>query len=139
MPQARRRGGSFLRYAHESCALSPRIDDGLRAETSRNSRKERAMKLNPARITYAANQLQAFPLPETHPMMESLADVFGDHTFFLDNEGLAIVEAEGEAVDDDAELGVVVRLARWGDEGRTVLSPPEREVTNLLLTLSEAA
>lgn len=97
------------------------------------------MKLNPARTTYAADQLQAFPLPETHPMMESLADAFGEHTFFLDNEGLAIVEAEGEAVDDDSELGVVVRLARWGDEGRTVLSPQEREVTNLLLTLSEAA
>lgn len=97
------------------------------------------MKLTPARIAYASKQLEAFPLPETHPMREMLRGLYGDHTFFLDNDGLSIVEAEGDATDDDAEVGVLVRVACWADEGRTVLSPQTREVTNLVLTLSEAA
>lgn len=97
------------------------------------------MKLTSTRITYAAKQLEAFPLPDTHPMMETLCDLFGEHTFFLDNNGLEIVE-EGDAdAGGDVELGVVVKLANWADEGRTVLSPHEREVTTLVVALSEAA
>ena len=97
------------------------------------------MKLTSMRVAYAAKQLEAFPLPDTHPMMETLCDQFGEHTFFLDNDGLAIVE-EGETEDGgDVELGVVVKVANWADEGRTVLSPHEREVTGLVVALSEAA
>lgn len=97
------------------------------------------MKLTPTRIDYAARQIEAFPLPDTHPMMETLCDLFGEHTFFLDNDGLSIVEEdEAEAV-GDVELGVVVKLANWADEGRTVLSPHQREVTALVVALSEAA
>jgi hypothetical protein len=97
------------------------------------------MKLTSVRTAYAAKQLEAFPLPETHPMMSSLCELFGEHTFFLDNDGLSIVEPEEIAAPDEGDLGVLVKLANWADEGRTVLCPHVREVTTLVLMLSEAA
>jgi hypothetical protein len=97
------------------------------------------MKLTSERIAYAAKQLEAFPLPETHPMIESLCDLFGEHTFFLDNDGLSIVEPEEGEAAGDPDVGVVIKVANWSDEGRTVLSPHLREVTSLMLELNEAA
>ena len=97
------------------------------------------MKLTSTRIAYAAKQLEAFPRPDTHPMMETLCGLFGEHTFFLDNDGLSIVEEGDPEAVGDVELGVVVKLAGWTDEGRSVLLPHEREVTTLVLALSEAA
>jgi len=65
-----------------------------------------------------------------------LSDLFGDHTFFIDAEGLFIVEAES---DGEFELGRVVKLARWADRDRTVLSPHDRERTDVIVVLNDAA
>ena len=76
-------------------------------------------------------------VPETHPANLSLCETFGDHTFFLDSEGLVIAEpSEGES---ETELARVVKLAAWADDERTELSPQPREDTGLLIVLSEAA
>jgi hypothetical protein len=95
------------------------------------------MKLSPLHTAQAARQLDSWVVPETHPANPSLCETFGEHTFFLDSEGLVIAEpSEGE---NETELARVVKLAAWADDERTELAPQPREDTGLLIVLSEAA
>jgi len=56
---------------------------------------------------------------------------FGHHTFFLDAQGLNIVEPS--AADD--RMGNVVNLASWTDDKRTVLAPHPPEATPVVVDL----
>jgi hypothetical protein len=102
-------------------------------------REEDAMRLTQNDADNAARQLEARPLPENHPVAESLVELFGEHTFFVDADGLFIVETAERELDGGAELGRVVKLANWVDEHRTVLSPHRREDTDIVVTLDDAA
>jgi hypothetical protein len=42
------------------------------------------MKLNAAQLERTATQLQAEPIPDDHPLIPRLNQMFGDHTYFLD-------------------------------------------------------
>ncbi len=97
------------------------------------------MKLTPKRIARAARQFDAWPLPDDHLVTRFLNELFGDHTFFLDDEGLSIVESALPEVAVDVELGRVVKLAKWVDARRIYLAPHPREFTNIVVALSEAA
>ncbi len=92
------------------------------------------MKLNPASAEQVANQLGAVCVAEANPAIPALSQSFAEHTFFLDAEGLFILEAES---DGGGEMGRVVKLARWSDPDRTVLSPHAPEKTGLVITLSD--
>jgi hypothetical protein len=99
--------------------------------------KEHAMKLDAAMVTKALYQYDARVLPEAHPAMPELSKRFGDHTFFLDENGLNIVEpTEPEELGQAA--GVVVNLASWADEQRSSLELHRPEVTDLVLELGPA-
>jgi hypothetical protein len=50
------------------------------------------MKLSSASVDQARNQVSAQPIPDDHPVAPQLAQLFGKHTFFLDEEGLLIIE-----------------------------------------------
>jgi hypothetical protein len=50
------------------------------------------MKLNAAQVERALGQFDARALPENHPVVPQLNTLFGDHTFFLDRNGLNVVE-----------------------------------------------
>ena len=50
------------------------------------------MKLSSSQVERTLHQLQAQALPDNHPSLPELNRVFGDHTFFLDESGLHIVE-----------------------------------------------
>jgi hypothetical protein len=95
------------------------------------------MKLSPLHTAQAARQLDSWVVPETHPANLSLCETFGEHTFFLDSEGLII--AEPSEPQNETELARVVKLAAWADEARTELAPHPREETGLMIVLSEAA
>jgi hypothetical protein len=95
------------------------------------------MKLSTLHTAQVARQLDSWVVPETHPANLSLCETFGEHTFFLDSEGLVI--AEPSAADEDTDLARVVKLATWADEARTELAPQPREDTGQLVVLSEAA
>jgi hypothetical protein len=95
------------------------------------------MKLNSVLVEQAGNQLGAEPIPEQHPAMPQLNRVFGDHTFFLDADGLHIVE-RGETNDDGAEIGEVLQVARWSDGDHTTLSPQQPEPTGVVIVLAAA-
>lgn len=73
------------------------------------------MKLAAAMVTQTLDQYDAKVIPEDHPAVPELSQRFGDHTFFLDQGGLNIVEPK-ETVEPH-QTGVVVNLASYNDDG----------------------
>jgi hypothetical protein len=60
------------------------------------------------------------PLPARPPAgCSELNQLFGDHTFFLDKNGLNVVEPN-ENNEVDASAGTVTNLANWGDAQLTI-------------------
>jgi hypothetical protein len=82
------------------------------------------MKLNSAQVVRAVSQLDVEALPENHPLTPKLNQVFGDHTYFLDDNGLNIVEPIA------GEMGVLVNLANWTDSKPPKLEAHEPELTD---------
>jgi hypothetical protein len=73
-----------------------------------------AMKLNSAQLKQTLAQFEAQPIPDDHPLLPKLNEMFGHHTFFLDAHGLNVVEPMEEAV-DGARAGTIVNVANWSD------------------------
>jgi hypothetical protein len=91
------------------------------------------MKLTSAQVERALDQFEAQALPDDHPVAAQLSDLFGDHTFFLDTNGLNVVELVDPAT--DTETGKVVSLADWADESLTRLAPHPPQVTEIVVVL----
>ena len=91
------------------------------------------MKLTNTQVQHTVTQIGAQAIPDDHPAVEQLKGLFGDHTFFLGQDGLAIVES-GERT-DTTSLANVVNLASWTDEGRTALAPHRPEVTGVVVEI----
>jgi len=92
------------------------------------------MKMNTAQIRQTLHQYQAQALPAEHPLMAQLERLFGDHTYFLDGNGLNIVEPV-EPEQTDGVHGVVVNLASWVDEKAQSLQPHKPEATDMVVDL----
>ncbi len=93
------------------------------------------MKLNSDQVTRTLSQFDAQVLPDSHPAVPQLNSLFGDHTFFLNNSGLNVVEPAGTS-EREAEAGEVVSLAFWSDETLTSLRAHEPEPTGVVITLA---
>ena len=92
------------------------------------------MKLSAERVDRTLSQFEAMPLPEDHPAMAQLNQLFGEHTFFLTVSGLHVVEpTEPPAAGEPT--GQVVKLASWSDGNRTSLVPHEPEPTEVVVDL----
>src|ERR1700704_6358552 len=96
------------------------------------------MKMNTAQIRQTLHQYQAQALPAEHPLMPQLERLFGDHTYFLDGNGLNIVEPVEDA-QNDCRRGVVVNLAYWTDEKADSLEPHAPEPTELVVDLETSS
>jgi len=92
------------------------------------------MKMNSAQIEQTLSQLDAEAIPAEHPMMPQLERLFGEHTYFLDSNGLNIVEPV-DAEESDGNRGVVVNLASWTDAKAQSLQPHQPEPTDLVVDL----
>jgi hypothetical protein len=90
------------------------------------------MKLSDRGVDRTLDQFDAEPLPENHPALPQLTEVFGEHTFFLDDSGLVILEP----TNGRDETGQVVKLASWNPD-HTSLKPHEPERTDVMIELSE--
>ncbi len=91
------------------------------------------MRLTSAQVERTLNQFDAQAIPDDHPVMAQLSDLFGDHTFFLNPNGLNVVEPVDPAA--DTETGKVVNLADWTDESLTRLAPHPPQVTEIVVVL----
>ena len=92
------------------------------------------MKLNSTQVQQTLSQFDAQVLPDDHPAVTQLNNLFGDHTFFLDSGGLKVLEPT-EVPEMQAETGEVVSLADWSDATLTSLKPHEPELTGVVIVL----
>ena len=92
------------------------------------------MKLTSNQIEQTLKQIEAEALPESHPAVSQLNRVFGDHTFFVDDAGLNIVEP-AEPTDSGALSASVIKLASWSVAAHTTLTPHEPELTDVVIEL----
>jgi hypothetical protein len=92
------------------------------------------MKLSPAQVQRVQQQIDGQVIPARHALSPQLQRAFGNHTFFLDSEGLNIVEPSSA----DRQVGNVVKLASWADDAHTTLEPNPPESTPVVVQLGSA-
>jgi hypothetical protein len=90
------------------------------------------MKLKSAQVDQVLDKLPAEVIPEDHPTVPELEQVFGPHTFFLGSQGLHVVERSPAQEEEPSATAYVVRVASWTDEKKTSLRPHEAEVTDTI-------
>ena len=91
------------------------------------------MRLTSKMVEQTLSQFKGQVLPDDHPAIPALRQIFGEHTFFLDNSGLNILEPTGE-VDEEEIAARVVKVASWQDD-KTVLKQHEPEPTGVIVVL----
>ena len=92
------------------------------------------MKLNSTQLEQTLNQFEAEVLPDNHPAVPQLNDLFGNHTFFLDTRGLKVLEPAG-LPEQETQSGEIVSLADWSDATLTSLRPHEPQPTGVVVVL----
>jgi len=100
------------------------------------------MKLNSMQVQQTLSQIDAHVLPDDHPAATQLTSVFGDHTFFLDESGLKVLEPmdapemdapEMDVPETEVQSGEIVSLADWTDATLTGLTPHEPAPTGTII------
>jgi hypothetical protein len=94
------------------------------------------MRLNEAQVKQTLSQMNAQVLPDNHPATAQLTNMFGDHTFFLDQNGLKVLEP-AETSESAAPSGEVVSLADWSDATLTSLTPHAPETTGTIIEFDQ--
>jgi len=92
------------------------------------------MRLTSALVERTLSQLTAEPIPDDHPAVAQLSELYGDHTFFLDTKGLSIVEP-ADSSESGTQMGQVVNLANWNNSDPPKLALHEPEPTEVLIVL----
>ena len=92
------------------------------------------MKLNDAQAEKIKSQFGAEPLPADEPAVGQLTEAFGDHTFYLDANGLIIFEP----VEDQADSARAVLVAIWADDKKEQLAGVEPQQTDTIVDFSGA-
>lgn len=90
------------------------------------------MKLTTMQIQRTLDQIEGQAIPDDNPVIAQLSEAYGDHTFFLDGDGLNIVEP----TDGGAQKASVVKLASWVDAKRTALAPHEPQMTDTVVDIA---
>jgi len=94
------------------------------------------MILSENQVAVAKATLGADPVPADHPAMPQLQQAFGEHTFYLDANGLMVFEPAEDAAADAKEAARLVLVAAWADESKQQLSPVQPQPTNLVVDLA---
>jgi hypothetical protein len=96
------------------------------------------MKLSSASLEQTRDQISAQPLPDDHPIVPQLTNFYGNHTFFLDDEGLLIIEPAGP-LSGGVPGGRLVKLASWKNDEHNTLAPHLPEETDVVVELAHDA
>jgi hypothetical protein len=89
------------------------------------------MKLSSEKLESVLEQIDVEVVPDDHPSLPKLRDVFGDHTFFVDASGLIIVEP----LEQDPVTGELIKIASWDDADPPHLVAHTPEETDVLIEL----
>ncbi len=94
------------------------------------------MKLDDDQVAAVKRQTGADLIADDNPAIDTLRKVFGEHTFYLDQNGLLVPERS----DGDSEADSVaefVQVAVWQGEERDALQPIPPQATGYKLTFGE--
>lgn len=89
------------------------------------------MRLSELQLQRVQEHTGASVVPDDNPSMPALKQNFGDHTFFLDGDGLHIWETVEVEPDESSKL-VGVRIASWSNDEKTSLVPHEPAPSQVL-------
>ncbi|MDE2379362.1 hypothetical protein [Bradyrhizobium sp.] len=95
------------------------------------------MKLDSRQVTETLTQLDAQVLPDNHPAIGQLCDIFGEHTFFVDDSGLKVLEPTDDPIESETMTGEVVSLADWSDATATSLRAHEPQPTGITVVFEQ--
>lgn len=90
------------------------------------------MKLNAAQVKQTLTQMDAQVLPDDHPAVNQLVELYGDHTYFLDRGGLKVLEG----AESDMPAGEVVSLADWTDSAFSSLLAHKPTSTGVVIAFT---
>ena len=62
-------------------------------------------------------------------------ELFGDHTFFIDSNGLNIVEPTDQPAAGRTQAARIINVADWSDETQSDLAAHEPEPTDAIVEL----
>jgi hypothetical protein len=105
--------------------------------THRTRKKHRIMKLDSNQVKQTLKQLNAKVIPDNHPVIGQLCDMFGDHTFFVDDIGLKVLEPMDDTVDMETNSSEVVSVADWSDATATSLRAHEPQPTGVVVVFDK--
>jgi hypothetical protein len=94
------------------------------------------MKLDSRQVTETLTQLDAQVLRDDHPAIGQLCDIFGEHTFFVDDSGLKVLEPT-DPLEIETTTGEVVSLADWSDATATSLRAHEPQPTGITVVFEK--
>ena len=89
------------------------------------------MRLSELQTRQVQEHTGASVIPDDNPTMPALRKSFGDHTFFLDADGLHVWESVDNDPSDGAKL-VGVRIASWSDDDKSSLVPHDPAPSHVL-------
>ncbi len=92
------------------------------------------MRLTTQQIAAVKQELGADSLEEENPAMASLQKLFGDHTFYVGEEGLLVFETIDTAGPDNTRAQMVL-VAAWTDDTKKALSPIDPQPTTIVVDL----
>lgn len=98
------------------------------------------MKLTSTQVEDAVNQLQVSAIAESADIVPELTQLYGDHTFFIDPDGLHILERldEDQPADGRDKLSLV-QLAAWTDDTRSAVATHEPRNTGKTVTTDDGS
>jgi hypothetical protein len=98
------------------------------------------MKLSDQQVDKVRETTGLNPYPEDAPAADELRSHFGDHTFYLDTNGLYIWEEEEGAADSAARPATAVQIAAVTKDanGTPALMVVEPQKTSAVVDLAEA-
>ena len=97
------------------------------------------MKLNTVQVEAIEAQTGAIPIPHDNPANEALINVFGEHTFYADQNGLHVLETVAVEETTTGEHAEVIQIAEWANDDKSELQPIEPRRTGAVFGLDADA
>lgn len=92
------------------------------------------MKLSDDQVKAVEEQTGLQPIPEDNPAMPQLKENFGEHTFYVDDRGLYVLETAEN--DESQNHATAVQIASWTDDNRNALQAHEPQATDAIFKLT---
>ena len=112
----------------------PATRAGARPVAQIQTSMERVMRLTSTQVERTLSQFEAQAIPDSDPVIPRLSGLFGDHTFFLDDNGLSVLEPT-DPTEQGGQACKIVNLANWTDANLTSLAPHAPKPTGVVIVL----